>query len=283
MRDLKRYLNLVIPRYREVFLKVDSRDYFLLYLLCYKDFGIYSALHSRRILQLDISTQTYVLIPSYKEELKQVSQWKGSKSILERLFALSSEEEETVPRGLSLRNVSGFDTYFRGFNFLESSLYRQVLSGITLSMRKGTLLKDIDDLIEEEWGGLVVGAFRYLVGFPCRRGENRAATIKVMAYMAFTWNLPEWEAENLKKELFKFFSLDQYKMYIKMDVVPDLPSYKSLLEPMLTFVIKENPQWISSIIQDLSQAGSVFPGGCIYSVEELSKLLSDHQKSKGAQ
>ena len=114
VRDLKRYLNLMIPRYNEVFGKVDCRDYFLLYLLCYKDSGIYLALQSRRILQLDAPTQTYVLIPSYEEELKQVSQWKGSKSILERLFAPSPEEGETDPRRLSLRNVSGFNTYFSG-------------------------------------------------------------------------------------------------------------------------------------------------------------------------
>ena len=114
VRDLKRYLNLMIPRYNGVFGKVDCRDYFLLYLLCYKDSGIYLALQSRRILQLDAPTQTYVLIPSYEEELKQVSQWKGSKSILERLFAPSPEEEETDPRRLSLRNVSGFNTYFSG-------------------------------------------------------------------------------------------------------------------------------------------------------------------------
>ena len=56
VRDLKRYLNLMIPRYNGVFHEVDCRDYFLLYLLCYKDFGVYLALHSRRILQLDIST-----------------------------------------------------------------------------------------------------------------------------------------------------------------------------------------------------------------------------------
>ena len=114
VRDLKRYLNLVIPRYNGAFSEVDCKDYFLLYLLCYKDFGIYLALHSRRILQLDVPTQTYVLIPSYEEELKQVSQWKVSKSILERLFAPSPEEEETDPRRLSLRNVSGFNTYFSG-------------------------------------------------------------------------------------------------------------------------------------------------------------------------
>lgn len=283
VRDLKRYLNLMIPRYNGVFGKVDCRDYFLLYLLCYKDFGIYLALHSRRILQLNVPTQTYVLIPNYEEELKQVSQWKGSKSILEGLFAPSPEEEESVPRRLSLRKVSGFDTYFRGFNFLESILYGQVLSEIIHSMRKRTLLNDMDDLLKNQEVGHVVETFLYLVGSPGRWGENRAEAIKAMAYMAFKRKLPEEKAKILREELFKFLSLDRYEEYKELQVAPDLPSYKSLLEPMLTFVVEENPQWISSIIHDLSQAGSVFPGGCIYSIEELSKLLSDHQKSQGAQ
>ena len=100
-----------------------------------------------------------------------------------------------------------------------------------------------------------------------------------MAYMVFKGNLPEREAKILKEELFEFFSLDRYEKYKELQVAPDLASYKSLLEPMLTFVVEENPQWISSIIHDLSQAGSVFPGGYIYSIEELSKLLSDHQRS----
>ena len=279
VRDLKRYLNLMIPRCNGVFHEVDCRDYFLLYLLCYKDFGVYLALHSRRIVQLDISTQTYVLIPSYEKELEQVSQWKGSKSILERLFALSPKGGVSLSGCLPLRSALGFDTYFRGSNFLESILCGPVLLEIIHSMIKGTLLNDIDDLLKKYEVGPVVSTFRYLVSSPCRRGENRAATIEAIAYMAFTRNLPEWVPEILKKELFEFLSLDRYEMYKELQVAPDLAGYKSLLEPMLTFVVQVNPQWISSRIQDLSQEGSVFPGGCTYSIEELSKLLSDHQKS----
>lgn len=287
VRDLKRYLNLMIPRYNVVFGKVDCRDYFLLYLLYYKDSGIYLALHSRRILQIDVSTQTYVLIPNYEEELKQVSQWKGSKSILERLFAPSPEEEESVSRRLSLCNVSSFDSYFKELNFPKRILYGQVLSGIIHSMRNRILLNDIDDLLknQEVEVGHVVETFLYLLESPGRRGENRAQTIKAMAYMAFKGELPEKVAKILQEELFKFLSLDRYEKYKELQVAPDLPSYKRLLEPMLTFVVLENPQWISSIVHDLSQEVSAFLffGGCIYSIEELSKLLSDHQKRKGAQ
>ncbi len=283
VRDLKRYLNLVIPRYNGAFSEVDCKDYFLLYLLCYKDFGIYLALHSRRILQLDVPTQTYVLIPGYEEELKQVSQWKISKSILERLFAPSPEEEETEPWCRSLRSAPGFDTYFRGFNFLGGSLYGQVLSEITLSMRKGTLLMDIEDLIGKQGVGHVVDAFLYLVRSPLQGEENRAAAIKAIAYMAFTGNLPEREAKILQEELFEFLSLDRYERYKELDVAPNLPVYKYLLEPMLSFVVEVNPQWISDAINVFNLEGGRYSERYVYTAEELSKLLSDHQKSKGAQ
>ena len=279
VRDLKRYLNLMIPCYNGVFSEVDCRDYFLLYLLCYKDFGIYLALHSRRILQLDVSTQTYVLIPSYAEELKLVSQWKGSKSILERLFALRSKGGVSLSGCLPLRSALGFDAYFRGSNFLGSSLFRPVLLGLIQSMIKGTLLMDIDNLIGKRGVVHVVYTFLYLVSSPCRKGENRAAAIEAMAYMASTGNLPEREAKILQEELFKFLSLDRYEKYKEMDVVPDLPSYKSLLEPMLTFVAEKNPQWISDVIDEFNLDGGRSSKRYVYTAKELSKLLSKHQKS----
>ena len=283
VRDLKRYLNLMIPRYRGVFSEVDCRNYFLLYLLCYKDFYVYLALHSRRIVQLDVSTQTYVLIPSYEEELKQVSQWKGSKTILERLFAPSPEEEEPLQWYFSLRRVPNFDNYFKGFNSLEGMFYGPVLSEITRSMRKGTLLNDIDDLIGEEEVGLVVDAFLYLVISPAQGKRDRAELIKAIAYMAFSGNLAERENKILKEELFEFLSLDRYEKYKELQLAPDLPSYKSLLEPMLTFVVQVNPQWISDVIHVLNLEGDRSSKRYVYTAKELSKLLSDHQKSKGAQ
>lgn len=279
VRDLKRYLNLVIPRYSRIFSKVDCRDYFLLYLLCYKDFGVYLALHSKRILQLDVPTKTYVLIPSYAEELKQVSQWKGSKSILKMLFAPSPEEEETYPRRPSLRNVSQFDTYFRGFNFQGSRIYGQILSEIHHSMGKRTLLTDIDDLLKKQEVGHVVDTFLDLVISPYEVRVARAEAIKAMAYMVFTGNLPEKEAEILQEELFKFLSLDRYEMYKELQVAPDLPSYKYWLNPILSFVVQVNPQWISDVIHVLNLEGSRSSDRYVYTAKELSKLLSDHQKS----
>ena len=288
VRDLKRYLNLVIPRYNAVSVQVDCKDYFLLHLLCYKDLGVYLALHSKRMLRLDVATNTYVLIPDYEKELKLVSQWEGSKSILERLFPKSMEEEERDPWCSSLRSVSGFDTYFRG---LEGGRpYGQVLSNIINSVNSRIspmpyarclppLFVDIDGLIRIQDVGYVVDAFLYLVRSPLQSSENRAETIKTMAYMAFKGKIPEIEARILREELIEFLSLDRYKLYEKLGVIPDLGAYKYLLEPMLSCVIREKSQWVSNIIQTVDLAGGISSKRCVYTIEELTKLLSAYEKS----
>ena len=288
VRDLKRYLNLVIPRYNAVSVQVDCKDYFLLHLLCYKDLGVYLALHSKRMLRLDVATNTYVLIPDYEKELKLVSQWEGSKSILERLFLKSMEEEERDPWCSSLRSVSGFDTYFRG---LEGGRpYGQVLSNIINSVNSRIspmpyarclppLFVDIDGLIRIQDVGYVVDAFLYLVRSPLQSSENRAETIKTMAYMAFKGKIPEIEARILREELIEFLSLDRYKLYEKLGVIPDLGAYKYLLEPMLSCVIREKSQWVSNIIQTVDLAGGISSKRCVYTIEELTKLLSAYEKS----
>ena len=151
------------------------------------------------------------------------------------------------------------------------------------SMRKRSRLNDIDGLLKKQEVGHVIDTFLYLVRSPLQGEENRAAAIKAIAYMAFTGNLPEREAKTLKEELFEFLSLDQYEKYKELQVAPDLSGYKSLLEPMLTFVVEVNPQWISDVINKFNLEGGRYSERYVYTAEELSKLLSDHQKSKGAQ
>lgn len=73
------------------------------------------------------------------------------------------------------------------------------------------------------------------------------------------------------------------KSFRLLQIAPDLSSYKSLLEPMLNFVVHVNPQWISDVINKLNIEGDRSSKRYVYTAEELSKLLSDHQKSKGAQ
>ena len=100
-----------------------------------------------------------------------------------------------------------------------------------------------------------------------------------MAYMAFSGNVPEKEAEILKKELFEFLSLDRYEMYKEFQVAPDLPSYKYWLNPILSFVVEMNPQWISDVISKFNLEGDRSSERYVYTAEELFKLLSKHQKS----
>lgn len=146
-------------------------------------------------------------------------------------------------------------------------------------MRKRPRLNDIDGLLKKQEVGHVIDTFLYLVSSPLLGRGVRAEAIENMAYMAFTGNLPKREAKILQEELFEFFSLDRYEKYKEMDVAPDLPSYKSLLEPMLTFVVEENPQWISDVIHALNLEEGRSSEWYVYTAKELSKLLSDHQKS----
>ena len=101
--------------------------------------------------------------------------------------------------------------------------------------------------------------------------------------MAFTGNLPKRKAEILKEELEKFFLQDQYEKYKELQVAPDLPSYKSLLEPMLTFVYEVNPRWLFDVSDAFYFEDDRSSERYVYTGKELSRLLSDHQKSKGAQ
>ena len=146
-------------------------------------------------------------------------------------------------------------------------------------MRKGTLFIDIEDLIGKQGVGHVVDAFLYLVRSPLQGEENRAAAIKAIAYMAFTGNLPGREAKILQEELFEFLSLDRYEKYKELDIAPDLATYQYLLNPMLSFVVEVNPQWISEVINVFNLEGGRSSERYVYTAKELSKLLSDHQKS----
>ena len=97
--------------------------------------------------------------------------------------------------------------------------------------------------------------------------------------MAFDGKIPEIEARILQEELFEFLSLDRYRLYEKLGVISDLGAYKYLLEPMLSCVIREKSQWMSNIIQTFDLEGGISSKRCVYTIEELAKLLSAYKKS----
>lgn len=280
VRDFKRYLNLMIPRYKEVSWMLEGGDYFLLYLLCYKDLGVFIALNSKQILRLEDSTNTYMLTPNYEEELKKLSRWEGTKDILKRLFSVSLEEEKKEVSSNSLRSRSAFDVYFRGFEIMEGTPFHSIPQRIVHSRSMPDYFQSIDSLLEEQGEKAVIDAFRYLVRYPLLGKENRAMTIKGMAYLALVKGLSKDKVATLWADLSEFLLWDRYIRYEEeLGIIQDLDAYKLLLEPMLTFVVQKDPRWVSLIIRKLFDQESLFATRCIYSVEELSKLLSDHQKS----
>ena len=279
VRDLKRYLNLVIPRYNAVFSQVDLEDYFLLYLLYCKDLEVYIALYSGQILKLGTSKESYDLVPNFEEDLELISNWEGTKGILERLFPLKDEERGVGLSSTSLRSMSGFGFYFKGLEDEGCSPYSDVVSGILSSKKEGEACEAIDVAIKEQGIDRVINAFLYLVRSPKHIGEKRELTIALMAYVAISYSPKYSEVEILEMELLKLLSKDGYMMYKELGVVWDQAGYKRMLEQMVSLGIRIQPLEIADLISSFDLGDdAVFPY-CIYTLDEVSKILLDCQRS----
>ena len=278
VRDLKRYLNLMIPRYNEMKGVVHPDECFLLYLLCYKDLGVYTALNSGRLLQLDVPSQTYVLAPNYEEELGLLSHWDGTKGILERLFPSRIGEGSESVAAFSLCKKALFDIYFGYLKSEESMPYAYIVYRIVSIRHAEDPHKDVDAMIEELGEESVVKAFLYLIYLPKRIDEYRSETIKLMAYIAFSDSLSEeWEYV-LRYELREFFSQDRYKEYEKLGVALDVMVYKEMLKPMLSFVIGTQPIWLLAQVDKIAPIEDMPSQTCIYTDEEISNILLECQR-----
>ncbi len=278
VRDLKRYLNLMIPRYNVMKSVVDSDECFLLYLLCYKDFGVYTALNSGRLLELDVSSQTYVLAPNFEEELGLLSQWEGTKGILERLFSSRGKERRKYVTSSSICNKWLFDLYFGYFKSENSIPYAMPVSEIIRCQDDVDPYKAVDKMMEQLGVDLVVRAFLSLIDSSCYRDEDRSVTIELMAYLAFKDNLPEDKKYVLQHELRQFLSWDRYEEYTKHRVVGDLEMYKQMLSKMLSFGINTHPKWMSDLLDEIAPKEDGSSQTCIYSTEEIAERLLKCQR-----
>lgn len=278
VRDLKRYLNLMIPRYNEMKGVVHPDECFLLYLLCYKDLGVYTALNSGRLLQLDVPNQTYVLAPNYEEELGLLSHWDGTKGILERLFPSRIGEGSESVAAFSLCKKALFDIYFGYLKSEESMPYGDVVSKIIQCQYDQAPCEAIDKMMERQGENRVVSAFLYLIQLPCRQGEDRSLTIELMAYIAFKDNLPEARKSALQYELGEFFSRDRFEEYQELRIAFAPDSYKQILSKTLSFVVNAHPKWMSDLIDEIAPKEEGSSSTCVYSTEELAKILLECQR-----
>lgn len=278
VRDFKRYLNLMIPRYNEVIEWVDCKDYFLLYLLCYKDLDVYISLYSGHLLQSEATTMTYVLSPNFERELKAISCWNLSKRILERLFPSEIGEEAEEFSCSSLRNRHTFSSYFRAGKAKGESRYADAISRVAYCWNEEDPYRYIDLMIEEIGVERVVNIFLYLVKSPCYPMEHRNGTIKLMAYVAFRGGLLR-ERKILQEELWRLLSLERYEHYKELGVVKYLFEYKKMLEPMLAFLTQDYPLQMSDLIDRFALKQGVSSQVCLYSIAEISMILLECQKS----
>ena len=278
VRDLKRYFNLMIPRYNVMKSVVNPDECFLLYLLCYKDFGVYTALNSGRLLELDVSSQTYVLAPNFEAELGHLSQWEGTKGILERLFSSKGKERCEDVICSSICNKWIFDTYFGYLESEDCIPYADVVSKIIRSQYDEEPHKAVDEMMERLGGELVVKAFLYLIQLPDCLDEYRSVTIELMAYIAFKDNLPEAWKYALQCALQEFFSIDRYEEYKKLRVVLNHELYKQMLSKMLSFGINTHPRWMSDLINEIAPKKEGYSQTCVYSTEEIAEILLKCQR-----
>lgn len=278
MRDLKRYLNLMLPRYRRMIKVVDAEEYFLLYLLCYKDWEVYRALCSHSVLQLDRESDTYGLTPNFEEELNRISRWNGTKTILQKLFPPQGEEEDPVPEN-SLRRRGVISTYFVGLGDFGMPYYEEFCT-ITFERPTGreTYHQFIDEMIETKGIDQVIKTFLFLVEQGPLHGEDRANTIRLMAYAAARIYLLEGRPNLLMEELKEMFSQARYMHYRKVGIVRDLKGYQELLLDMLCYMRWRYPFWLSDLIDGVFVQGGKPFQECVLSVDDISDILLDCQE-----
>ena len=82
----------------------------------------------------------------------------------------------------------------------------------------------------------------------------------------------------LQYELKQFFSCDRMEEYLKFLMTRDLVYYKDILERMLDFVIHTHPKWISDLLDEIAPKKDGSSQTCIYSIEEISKILLECQR-----
>ena len=248
VRDLKRYLNQMLPRYNE---SINStywinsenlayEDYLLLNLLCYRDLSVYVALSSRYLLRLDPLTRCYILAPNFEEELKQMSHWQGTKKILKMLFDPSAEERGEEVSCMPLRSQEGFDFYFRAYSRMDQSDPIEILLRIIRSTQMQAPNEEIDDMIKVLGIGNVAFELWKLIGEPCVGREDRSITIKLVAYVICCYN-PDPDPMHilnwLRDKLIGLFTLRMYLKYKDLGIVQNISEYKRLLLPTLSYVI----------------------------------------------
>ena len=120
VRHLKRYVNLTLPRYREVYDKVNPADFFLLSLLQYRHLSIYNNLARHMYIDRDSedSDPVYVIPRDLRqrltEEIPETALFLLQKMFLRYPPEYNSEDSRPPYKELkSIRSVTYFPHYFR--------------------------------------------------------------------------------------------------------------------------------------------------------------------------
>lgn len=114
MRNIKRFLNILMSRLQDVINDVNLVDFFRVTLLRYKDIEVYYMLTAGElVLKNELNQSVFSLRSDLSSFFKQRSGgWDGSRNILLKLFP---ENSDNLPKDyLKIRTVNSFDAYFYG-------------------------------------------------------------------------------------------------------------------------------------------------------------------------
>ncbi len=127
LRNVKRFMNILLSRYVKVRYDVSFKDFAYLTLLRYKDIGVYNAIVEGKLIipgnaLSDTSSRIFYLKKGYDVELEKVSRWPGSVNILSELFKKEDGIDVQVASNYQrLRFVSSMPIYY--YDYKQGDIY----------------------------------------------------------------------------------------------------------------------------------------------------------------
>lgn len=152
LRHVKRWVNILLSRYKEVKNDVVFSDFALLTLLRYKDISVYNALAEGHFLKkgdlFNDNTGKAFYLKDYDDDLKAIAKWDSSIDILKSLFVeMPSNDYQIGDKYQRLQYVNSFHNYF--YDYKPGEIY----------------YKDLMQLYRTEDDTKVVEVLKELIGY----------------------------------------------------------------------------------------------------------------------
>lgn len=151
LRNIKRYMNILLTRYVKVRNDVVFKDFALLTLLRYKDINVYHALVEGKLIaqggpMYDNTDKALYLKKDYETELNSIASWAASKDILEVLFKkMESLDFQVANKYQRLQYVKSFPNYY--YDYRPGAIYYKNLIEIYKANTDEEAINTVNELI----------------------------------------------------------------------------------------------------------------------------------------